>query len=91
MGIPHQGLQIEANATSMVLRLVRLRKPDEIDAKNPGWIALLKRLLSVSIRVNGKAIKNWIVEFVFYGSPVTSTHPKEQGLFYILLLSIFYL
>lgn len=79
--IAHQGLQVEANATALVLKIVQLPPPSSSIAKSSAWVALLKRLLSVSIRVQAKGMtKAWMAEFVFYGSPVTSTHPKEQGL-----------
>ncbi|XP_032682223.1 mediator of RNA polymerase II transcription subunit 14 isoform X1 [Odontomachus brunneus] len=79
--IAHQGLQIEANATALVLRLVQLPAPSPSIATSSAWYALLKRLLSVSIRVQGKGMaKTWTAEFVFYGSPLSSSHPKEQGL-----------
>lgn len=79
--IAHQGLQVEANATALVLKLVQLPAPSPIMATSSAWHALLKRLLSVSIRVQGKGMaKTWTVEFVFYGSPLSSSHPKEQGI-----------
>lgn len=78
--IAHQGLQVEANATALVLRLVQLPQPCGPQVPPYAWQALLKRLLSVAIRVQGKATKSWLAEFVFYGSPLASSHPKEQGL-----------
>ncbi|XP_029175199.1 mediator of RNA polymerase II transcription subunit 14 isoform X3 [Nylanderia fulva] len=78
--IAHQGLQVEANATALVLKLVQLPAPSPTIATSSAWHALLKRLLSVSIRVQGKGMaKTWMVEFVFFGSPLSSSHPKEQG------------
>lgn len=77
----HQGLQVEANATGLVLKLVQLPPPTQEIGVSPAWHALLKRLLTVSIRVLSKGMmKSWMVEFVFYSTPLTSTHPKEQGL-----------
>ncbi|XP_043274195.1 mediator of RNA polymerase II transcription subunit 14 isoform X2 [Venturia canescens] len=79
--IAHQGLQVEANATALVLKLVQLPAPSPNIASGSAWQALLKRLLSVSIRVQGKGMaKTWMAEFVFYSSPLNSSHPKEQGL-----------
>ncbi|XP_033360225.1 mediator of RNA polymerase II transcription subunit 14 [Bombus vosnesenskii] len=79
--IAHQGLQVEANATALVLKLVQLPAPFAGVSTSCAWYALLKRLLSVSIRVQGKGMaKTWMAEFVFYGSPLSSSHPKEQGL-----------
>lgn len=78
--IAHQGLQVEANATALVLKLVQLPAPFAGVSTSCAWYALLKRLLSVSIRVQGKGMaKTWMAEFVFYGSPLSSSHPKEQG------------
>lgn len=80
--IAHQGLQVEANATALVLKLVQLPPPSFSIGSTSAWQALLKRLLSVSLRVQGKGLtKSWMAEFVFYGSPLTSNHPKEQGKF----------
>ncbi|XP_044010712.1 mediator of RNA polymerase II transcription subunit 14 isoform X2 [Aphidius gifuensis] len=79
--IAHQGLQIEANATALVLKLVQLPAPSDNISTSSSWNSLLKRLLSVAIRVQGKGLtKSWMTEFVFYGSPLSSSHPKEQGL-----------
>lgn len=78
--IAHQGLQVEANATALVLKLVQLPAPSTSIGSGSAWQALLKRLLSVSIRVQGKGMaKTWMAEFVFYSSPLNSSHPKEQG------------
>lgn len=79
--IAHQGLQVEAHATALVLKLVQLPTPSTNIATSCVWNALLKRLLSVAIRVQAKGMaKSWMAEFVFYGSPLSSSHPKEQGL-----------
>ncbi|XP_034941406.1 mediator of RNA polymerase II transcription subunit 14 [Chelonus insularis] len=79
--IAHQGLQVEANATALVLKLVQLSAPSTNISSSSAWQSLLKRLLSVSIRVQVKGMaKTWMAEFVFYSSPLTSSHPKEQGL-----------
>nr|XP_015839661.1 PREDICTED: mediator of RNA polymerase II transcription subunit 14 [Tribolium castaneum] len=76
----HQGLQVEANATGLVLKLIQLPPPTTEIGGSPAWHALLKRLLTVSIRVLSKGMmKSWMTEFVFYATPLTSTHPKEQG------------
>ncbi|KAK5650997.1 hypothetical protein RI129_002026 [Pyrocoelia pectoralis] len=76
----HQGLQAEANATGLVLRLIQLPPPTPAIGQSPAWQSLLKRLLSASIRVQSKGmLKSWMTEFVFYSSPLLSTHPKEQG------------
>lgn len=76
----HQGVQVEANATGLVLKLIQLPAPSAEIGQSPAWHALLKRLLSASIRVYIKGVlKHWMVEFVFYSTPLQSTHPKEQG------------
>lgn len=74
--IAHQGLQVEANATALVLKLVQLPPLPPNMIAISAWQSLLKRLLSVSIRMT----KTWMAEFVFHSSPLTSSHPKEQGL-----------
>ncbi|XP_065344128.1 mediator of RNA polymerase II transcription subunit 14 isoform X2 [Cloeon dipterum] len=68
-GIPHQGIQVEAGATAVVLRIVKL------PTRSP---AFEKRLLSVSLRMQGKGGRAWLAEFVFHGAPLQSTHPREQ-------------
>uniref|UniRef100_A0AAG5D4U4 Mediator of RNA polymerase II transcription subunit 14 n=1 Tax=Anopheles atroparvus TaxID=41427 RepID=A0AAG5D4U4_ANOAO len=122
--IPHGGLQVEANATSLVLKLLTLPqpKPPQIAPSpqqqqggqqagqhqqqgNAGadgkagtnepktvhvppidkqvWSALLKRLLSVSVRAQvnkSNQTRLWTMELVFYGSPLPSLHHKEQGM-----------
>ncbi|BES92650.1 U1 small nuclear ribonucleoprotein C [Nesidiocoris tenuis] len=80
--IPHQGLQVEANATALVLKVVHMPPPHGISATSPAWNHLLKLLLSVSIRIysNRCISKSWIVEFVMFGSPLVTHSPKEQGM-----------
>ncbi|XP_055589648.1 mediator of RNA polymerase II transcription subunit 14 [Uranotaenia lowii] len=106
--IPHGGLQVEANATSLVLKLLTLPQPKPPVVQVPAtpqsgtdlksteqktvnvpriekdvWNALLKRLLSVSVRAQvnkGNQTRLWTTELVFYGTPLPSTHHKEQGM-----------
>ncbi|XP_055533102.1 mediator of RNA polymerase II transcription subunit 14 [Wyeomyia smithii] len=113
--IPHGGLQVEANATSLVLKLLTLPQPkpplvpttaaaNNAQAQNNGqdqkppvepkvinvpkiekdvWNALLRRLLSVSVRAQinkGNQTRLWTTELVFYGTPLPSTHHREQGM-----------
>lgn len=81
-GVPHQGIQIEANATALSLKLVQLPPPPDISTSSLGWTALMKRLLSVSIRSITRGNGHfWAVEFVMYGTPVASSniHSREQG------------
>lgn len=79
--IYHQGVQVEANATCLVLKIVQLPPPTSTIGQSEAWQSLLKRLLSVAIRVQGKGVtKMWMIEFVFYSSPLSSSHPKEQGM-----------
>lgn len=47
------------------------------------WNALMKRLLSVAIRsqINkNNHTRLWTIELVFFGTPLQSTHHREQGL-----------
>ncbi|XP_050538100.1 mediator of RNA polymerase II transcription subunit 14 [Daktulosphaira vitifoliae] len=79
-GISNQGVQIEANATTFVLKILSLPPPTGIEPTNSKWVSLCKRLLSISIRVYGKGTTRcWTAEYVFYGSPLPSRHSKEQG------------
>ncbi|KAF4526396.1 hypothetical protein B566_EDAN012686 [Ephemera danica] len=78
--IAHQGLQVEAGATAMVLRIVQLPTPSTLQSRPNLLQPLLKKLLSLAIRLQGKATKAWMAEFIFCGSPLQSLHPKEQGL-----------
>lgn len=77
----HQGVQVEANATCLVLRLTQLPPPSTEVGRSPAWRSLVRRLLSVSVRVQGKGVaKSWLVELVLYGSPLATASGKEQGL-----------
>ncbi|KAL1123440.1 hypothetical protein AAG570_002520 [Ranatra chinensis] len=79
--IAHQGLQVEANATALVLRIVQMPCPPGIQSNSLHWQHLTKLLLSVSIRAHCKGmLKSWLVECVMCGSPLTTQHPKEQGM-----------
>lgn len=72
------------------MKLIQLPPPTVEIGQSPAWRALLKRLLSVSIRVHSKGnSKTWMVEFVFYSTPLPSTHPKEQGKLIITLIKKF--
>lgn len=74
-------MQVEANATCLVLKLVQLPPPTVAIGQSEAWQSLLKRLLSVAVRVQGKGVtKTWMLEYVFFSSPLSSTHPKEQGM-----------
>lgn len=71
---------MEANATGLMLKLIQLPAPTKQIGSSGAWNSLLKRLLSATIRVLSKGVvKSWMVEFVFYSTPLPSTHPKEQG------------
>lgn len=87
--IPHSGLEIEANASSIVLKILSLPKPQSsfIDKKLARpisiacWEALERRLLSVSFRssISRTVSRWWNLELVFFSSPLQSSHPREQG------------
>ncbi|KNC27173.1 hypothetical protein FF38_13837 [Lucilia cuprina] len=95
--IPHSGLQVESNATSLVLKILTLPMPGQTHGEEQKpqshvlnmpviephiWKDLTKRLLSISIRSQmnkNNQIRVWVVEFVFFSTPLQSTHPKEQG------------
>lgn len=78
-GIPHQGLQVDTNATAIVLRIIQLPSPSSDPNIIAAWKSLMTRLLGISIRMRSKdSTMNFMVEFVFYSSPLTTSHPKEQ-------------
>lgn len=42
----------------------------------------MKRVLSISIRSHmnkSNKIRSWVMEFIFYSTPLQSVHPREQG------------
>lgn len=94
--IPHSGLQVEANATSLVLKLLTMPKPTiellqrntlvgfsnmpQIDSNI--WNDLVKRVLSVSVRSQARGtnqLRTWVVEFVFFSTPLQSSNHRELG------------
>lgn len=93
--LAHSGLQVEANSTSLVIKLLALPMPESpklsagemlklrtmpnID-KNV-WNALAKRLLSVSLRKQVKSNHSgfWTAELIFYETPLKSKHHRERG------------
>ncbi|CAD6234893.1 GSCOCG00007749001-RA-CDS [Cotesia congregata] len=78
-GIPHQGLQVDTNATAIVLKILQLPSPSSDPNIVTAWKSLMKRLLGISIRMRSKdSTMSLMVEFVFYSSPLTTSHPKEQ-------------
>jgi len=108
--IPHSGLQVEANATSLVLKILALPQPGKstfanqqqqqqgttagtVENKPSGasglpkiephvWDDLMRRVLSISVRSQtnkNSQVRIWVVEFVFYSTPLQSSHQKEQG------------
>lgn len=103
--IPHSGLQVEANATSLVLKILALPQPgtnnqattaagEQKPAPAPStssalpkiephvWDDLMRRVLSISVRSQtnkNSQVRIWVVEFVFYSTPLQSTHQKELG------------
>lgn len=102
--IPHSGLQVEANATSLVLKILALPKPGSNQAAGANgeqktttasstssalpkieshvWDDLMRRVLSISVRSQtnkNSQVRIWVVEFVFYSTPLQSTHQKELG------------
>ncbi|XP_023219267.1 mediator of RNA polymerase II transcription subunit 14-like [Centruroides sculpturatus] len=75
-GICHQGMQVEANGTNFVVKIVQMPPYDGcIESIN----ALQSTLLSCTIRLQGKGTRAWLVEFVFCNCPLISQSVKEQG------------
>lgn len=93
--LAHSGLQIEANSTSLVIKLLALPmpeapKPSAGETSKPKavpnidktvWNALTKRLLSVALRkqVKSNHSGHWAAELIFYETPLKSKHHREQG------------
>lgn len=69
-------MKIETN--SLCLRL-QLKSLPTIDTHV--WNALIKRLLSVSIRshIKNNHSRFWSVEIIFFETPLKSKHHREQG------------
>lgn len=93
--LPHSGLQVEANSTSLVIKLLALPSP-ETSKSSAGetsriktlpnieksvWNVLTKRLLSVAMRKQVKSTHSghWMAELIFYETPLKSKHHREQG------------
>lgn len=93
--LAHSGLQVEANSTSLVIKLLALPMPDP-PKPSAGetskakvvptidkvvWNALTKRLLSVALRkqVKSNHSGHWTAELIFYETPLKSKHHREQG------------
>uniref|UniRef100_A0A1A9V3Z5 Mediator of RNA polymerase II transcription subunit 14 n=1 Tax=Glossina austeni TaxID=7395 RepID=A0A1A9V3Z5_GLOAU len=88
--VPHCGLQVESNAISLVLKIITLPQPTPPDDRKSQfpviesnvWDDLMKRVLSISIRSHmnkSNKIRSWVMEFIFYSTPLQSIHPREQG------------
>lgn len=85
--LAHSGVQVEANSTSLVLKLLEMPMPEnKTNSKTIPtihktiWTALTKRLLSVSLRTQSKNnFGFWTVELIFYETPLKSKHNREQG------------
>ncbi|XP_076370105.1 mediator complex subunit 14 isoform X1 [Tachypleus tridentatus] len=76
-GICHQGLQVEANGTNFVVKLVKMPHCEGSDVEAAA--VLSSSLLSCTLRLPGKGMRAWLVEFVFCNCPLTSLSAKEQG------------
>lgn len=75
-GICHQGMQVEANGTNFVVKIVQM---PPCDGCAESINALQSTLLSCTIRLQGKGTRAWLVEFVFCNCPLASQSVKEQG------------
>jgi mediator of RNA polymerase II transcription subunit 14 len=80
--------QTSTGQISSQQQLTSITNPDQLrtistpNIEKRIWNALLKRILSVSIRAQFNKINQtriWTVEFVFFGTPLPSSHGKEQG------------
>ena len=75
--ILHHGLGVEAGATGLSIKLVNLPPVEAVP--RAALAALNRRLIAVTIRMQVKGSRTWIVEFLFHGSPLPSVAPTEQG------------
>lgn len=75
--ILHHGVGVEAGATGLSIKLVSL--PSVEGVPKAALAALNRRLVAITIRMQVKGTRTWIVEFIFHGSPLPSVAPTEQG------------
>ncbi|KAM7302775.1 mediator of RNA polymerase II transcription subunit 14 isoform X1 [Ixodes scapularis] len=75
--ICHQGMQIEANGTNFLVKIVQM--PAGEDWEKETAAALQAATLSCTLRLQVKGIKAWLAEFVFCSCPLPSQSPKERG------------
>ncbi|KAL1425420.1 hypothetical protein MTO96_019215 [Rhipicephalus appendiculatus] len=75
--ICHQGMQIEANGTNFLVKIVQM--PAGEDWEKETAAALQAATLSCTLRLQVKGIKAWQAEFVFCSCPLPSQSPKERG------------
>ncbi|KAH8042743.1 hypothetical protein HPB51_025647 [Rhipicephalus microplus] len=75
--ICHQGMQIEANGTNFLVKIVQM--PTGEDWEKETAAALQAATLSCTLRLQVKGIKAWQAEFVFCSCPLPSQSPKERG------------
>ncbi|XP_078476076.1 LOW QUALITY PROTEIN: mediator of RNA polymerase II transcription subunit 14-like [Lampetra planeri] len=77
MDIPHQGLQVEGDNTTLAIRLLKIPPCMEVGVEARG--ELERSLLDCTMRLQGRNNRTWLVELAFTGCPVHSTSPREQG------------
>ena len=75
--ILHQGVTVEAMGTGIALKLVSL--PSVEGVSREAMTDLNRRLLAATVRMQVKGSRAWMLEFIFHGSPLTSSSPCEQG------------
>lgn len=75
--ISHQGMQIEANGTNFLVKIVQM--PVGEDWEKETATALQAATLSCTLRLQVKGIKAWLAEFVFCSCPLSSQSAKERG------------
>lgn len=93
MSIPHSGLQVEANATTLGLKILALPRPKPVAVEGTKmrctspptisdevWKSLMKRLLGTTLRLHlnrHNQTRSWTMELVFYSSPLVTAKDSQ--------------
>lgn len=77
MEVPHQGVQVEGDGCSHVIRLLRV--PSAKAVSDETRKALDRSLLDCTFRLQGRNNRTWVAELVFANCPLNSTSNKEQA------------
>ncbi|KAL8611339.1 hypothetical protein ACOMHN_014394 [Nucella lapillus] len=73
-GLSHSSITVDSEGTCLALGVMDFPNADKNVTHN-----LQKKLLSCKFRVQSRASRNWIVEFLFAKGPLPTTYFKEAG------------